>query len=257
MTLPSPGVSLSLQQINAEFGLGTNLGAYRGVRWYKDNAATGTFPTTDISINDFYEKRPNSPATPAGYNFYNGSPTIAGYTNTSLSYNAGTNDYRGNFTIPLYSYMTVTIRGAGGGGGGAGGAVSAGGSGGTGTASSFSSYGSAPAGTGGQGSGSTVGTAGAGSDGSPAGGAGGGGWGAGSTNGAAGGAGGKTTLVLYNPVSGNPPPYGPAVGASVQIIIGNGGTGGSGGGGFDIFGNPRNGSAGGKGGNGSVAIYIQ
>lgn len=102
MTLPNgnnfPPISLS--DINAEFGLGTNLGAYRGVTWWLDNAGTGTFPTTNLGLADFYSKRSTSPVTPGAQGFTASSSTQ-------------------NFTVPLYSYMTVIL--VGGAGGGAGG----------------------------------------------------------------------------------------------------------------------------------------
>ena len=232
MTLPAPGVSLSLLQINTEFGYGTNLGAYLGKRWYQDNAATGVF-SAPISIFDFYSKRVNSPVTPG-----------------SASYGVGSF----SFTVPLYSIMNITIRaGAGGGGGGSGG-QGGGSSGQTGQGSSFGPY-QAFSGTGGA-LGGGDGTAGANSDGSPAGGGGGGGGAQGSTGGT-GGAGGKNVLTLYNPVPGNPAPYGPAVGTSVPVSVGSGGGGGSGGSGVIYIAPsfyPQQGQAGGGGGQGSVAI---
>ena len=65
MTIKSSG-SLSLSEINAEFGLGTNLGAYRGVTWYTDAGASGTFPSTNISIGLFYSKRKTAPGALTG-----------------------------------------------------------------------------------------------------------------------------------------------------------------------------------------------
>ena len=61
MTLPASG-PISLADINGEFGLGYNLNAYRGVTWYTDAGATGTFPTTNLSFSDFYNKRATAPA---------------------------------------------------------------------------------------------------------------------------------------------------------------------------------------------------
>lgn len=60
MTLPPSG-PLTLQQINGEFGLGSNLGAYRGVTWYTDSGSSGTFSASNLGINQFYGKRATSP----------------------------------------------------------------------------------------------------------------------------------------------------------------------------------------------------
>lgn len=60
MALPASG-PLSIQQINAEFGRGNNLNAYRGTTWYTDAGGSGTFSTGALSISDFYGKRATSP----------------------------------------------------------------------------------------------------------------------------------------------------------------------------------------------------
>lgn len=60
MTLPSSG-TLSISQINTEFGRGNNLNAYRGTTWYTDAGGSGTFSSGAISISDFYGKRATSP----------------------------------------------------------------------------------------------------------------------------------------------------------------------------------------------------
>lgn len=102
MPLPSGNnfPPISLADINTEFGLGTNLGAYRGVTWWLDNASFGTFPTTNLTFAEFYSKRATSPVTPGAQGFTASSSTQ-------------------NFTAPLYTYMTVVL--VGGAGGGAGG----------------------------------------------------------------------------------------------------------------------------------------
>lgn len=61
MTLQSSG-AISMSQINAEFGRGNNLNAYRGTAWYTDAGGSGTFSSGAISFNEFYSKR----ATPVG-----------------------------------------------------------------------------------------------------------------------------------------------------------------------------------------------
>jgi hypothetical protein len=60
MPTPSSG-TISIQQINAEFGRGNNLNAYRGTTWFTPAGGSGTFPSGAIAMNDFYDKQPNSP----------------------------------------------------------------------------------------------------------------------------------------------------------------------------------------------------
>lgn len=61
MTLQSSG-SISMSQINAEFGKGNDLNSYRGTKWYTDAGGSGTFSTGAISYTDFYGKRLSAPA---------------------------------------------------------------------------------------------------------------------------------------------------------------------------------------------------
>lgn len=104
MTLPTSG-TLSMSAINTEFALGNNIGAYRGIRWYKDdnsrgyfdNNSTGNGPPTDFS--EFYGTRKTIPVT---------------YSDTTYT----TNQY---ITIPFYNTIQViVVAGTSGGGGGDG-----------------------------------------------------------------------------------------------------------------------------------------
>ena len=63
MTLPASGNPISISQIQTEFALGNNLNAYRGVTWWTDAGATGTFSAGAISMSEFYSKRKTSPFT--------------------------------------------------------------------------------------------------------------------------------------------------------------------------------------------------
>jgi len=232
---------------NSVSAYGDNLLAYVGVRWYKADASTGTFSAPVTMPGDFYGKGPISPVTPGSY-------SISGSTSAPNTQ---------SFTVPLYSYMVVTLRGGGGGGGGGDGNTGGGGSGAPGGTSSFAggSYGSSAAGgTGGAGGGgSTRAPSGAGSDGNPVGGSGGSNATANYNVGQPGGNGGKSVLTLYNPVPGNPSPYGPPVGASISVTAGGGGSAGSAGTGsapwpwFPGFINTSS-SGTDNGGNGSVVI---
>lgn len=107
--LPFSG-PLDLAAINTEFGLGTDLNQYHGVRWYYDgNLTTGLFGSNTIKVSDFYGKRATDPAGAGVF-----------FSNTGGSGNYTTTLYRNSFTIEIW--------GAGGsGGGGNGGRGGAGG----------------------------------------------------------------------------------------------------------------------------------
>jgi hypothetical protein len=71
-----PTGTISISQINAEFGRGTNLGAYRGVQWYTDAGGSGTFSSTDLAMSQFWGKRATAPGP--SYSL-TGSPTSGSY----------------------------------------------------------------------------------------------------------------------------------------------------------------------------------
>ena len=107
--LPFSG-PLDLAAINTEFGLGTDLTNYHGVRWYYDgNLTTGLFGSSTIKVSDFYGKRATDPAGAGAY-----------FSNTAGS---------ASTIAPLYR-NTITIEMWGGGGSGGGGNGGAGGNGG-------------------------------------------------------------------------------------------------------------------------------
>ena len=208
MTLPGPGNQLTMAQINAEFGYGFDLNAYRGKVWYYDNGTAGTFPDAPdpISFYDFYSKRRVTPVT----------PTTQIFTSS------------GNFTTPaVYTTMIVTVRGGGGGAGGYSGSINCGSTqgstfgsdGSSGGTSSFGVFVNASGGSGGRGTGASGFSGSPASDGLPAGGLGIGGGGTGGT-------GGFDTVVLVSPSAGG---SGPNPGATVVVTVGEGGVGGQGG----------------------------
>ena len=121
MTLPTSG-PLDIAAINAEFGRGNNLGAYRGTPYYlPGNTTQFFFPSGTIAISNFYGTQANNPVTPGSQSF-----TSVGLT---------------SFNVPLFNTMTVEIWGGGGSGGEAynGNTFSQGGQGG-----SYVKYGIAP-----------------------------------------------------------------------------------------------------------------
>lgn len=98
MATPVSG-AISMNDIDAAFGYGKNLNAYRGKTWYRPGTlVTGVFPATGpISMGDFYNKQGTDPAA-AGSQVYNSGST--------------------NWTVPLYrNSLTVEIWGGGGAGG--------------------------------------------------------------------------------------------------------------------------------------------
>ena len=190
---------ISLADINTEFGLGSNLNAYRGQLWGDySNHNSGLFPSGTVSFSDFYGK---SIVTPSS---------------TPTTFSAS-----GTFTVKPYRTLTIVIKGGSGGGSGGNGNATGGGAGTNGASSTFGSYATGDFGR----SGGSGGSSGTGSDGTPAGGSAGGSGGyTGATNGTAGGASGKTTVTLTNPVLGG---SGPTSGTGVSVTIGSGGSGGS------------------------------
>ena len=179
ITLNNP--SDQTKSINHVFGVqnsvtpyGDNLLAYVGKTWYKANTATGVFAAPLKMPDDFWDKGPINPVTPAGYRVYNSSypPTAgspSGYTNQAV----GGTTY--TFTVPLYATLTVEIYGGSGGSGGTDGTYQSGSSGTAGTASAFGKSPQSVYGTGAPGGGGThgggAGSSGAGSIGYPQGGA--------------------------------------------------------------------------------------
>lgn len=94
MTLPTSG-AISINDINNEFGLGRDLANYKGATWYKDDASTGTFSSTNLDLDQFHGKRHDNPVIP-------GSVTIT---------------VSQQFVMPNYNSVTFIVNGAAGGGG--------------------------------------------------------------------------------------------------------------------------------------------
>lgn len=60
MTLQASG-AITMTEIDTEFGLGTNLGAYRGETYWLDDGTSGTFSAGAIAMSDFYSTRVDEP----------------------------------------------------------------------------------------------------------------------------------------------------------------------------------------------------
>ncbi len=93
MTLPSSG-SISMSQINAEFGRGNNLNSYRGTQWVNPQGGSGTFSSGTISFNDFYNKAP------------------VWYTNVNLAFlDGGRNrsSFNGSFYVGPHLSYTIDV----------------------------------------------------------------------------------------------------------------------------------------------------
>ena len=88
MTLPSSG-QISLLDIDGEFGIGTDLGSYRGVTWYTDAGGSGTFTNTNLGMDQFYSKRATPPTPPISiayvYNTYSTANSLS-YTFSGVSF---------------------------------------------------------------------------------------------------------------------------------------------------------------------------
>ena len=115
MTLPAAGNPISISQIQTEFALGNNLNAYRGVTWWTDAGATGTFSAGAISMSEFYSKRVNSPFT-VSLAQLNGTTYVAsGYQVQIylLLYTNGTWDISGGDIYTTGNWGTPTTVGIG------------------------------------------------------------------------------------------------------------------------------------------------
>lgn len=214
VVLPGAGETITMRDINAAFGFGYNLGAYRGKRWYYPDGRTGTFPPAPqpIAMSDFYGKQGQNPVTPS-----------------TVTYNES-----GVFVVPhSYTTMIVTVRGGGGGAAGAWGTNQCipgqpkvyGQNGFNGGDSSFGLFASSGGGFGGNFDGAKGANGGPSCDGIPQGGGAFGG-------GGAGGAGGYSTVTLISPAAGG---GGPAPDSVIQVNVGQAGAGGQGGGNYQIW----------------------
>jgi hypothetical protein len=116
MTLPAAGNSIAISQINTEFSLGNSLSAYRGVTWWTDAGATGTFDSTNLDMSEFYSKRVNSPFT-VSLATLNGTTTVSSGYAVSIDLFMNTNGtwyiqgYEG--TIATGNWGTPTTAGIG------------------------------------------------------------------------------------------------------------------------------------------------
>ena len=90
----------NLAAIHSEFGLGYNLGAYRGVQWWLEDGSTGYFSASNISLYEFYGKRSTPP-----YQIYYEPAATNGYAMSGSPYYG----IAGNWSNPYdyQNYMTA------------------------------------------------------------------------------------------------------------------------------------------------------
>lgn len=55
-----------MTEINAEFGRGLDLGAYRNTIWWTDDGSVGYFSSGAIAFSEFYSKRATDPGGGGG-----------------------------------------------------------------------------------------------------------------------------------------------------------------------------------------------
>ena len=78
---PGSGAIALSGNINNQFGLGNNLGAYRGATYYQSNNATGTFASTNLNMGSFYSKQGSNPMSIN----YNGPLVQSAFTGSAIS----------------------------------------------------------------------------------------------------------------------------------------------------------------------------
>ncbi len=98
MPTPASG-AISMSDINANFGRGTDLNAYRNTIWYQPASLTfGYFNSGTISMSDFYNKQGTDPA----------GSGASDYTSPGTYF----------FVVPLFrNFLQIQVWGAGGAGG--------------------------------------------------------------------------------------------------------------------------------------------
>lgn len=105
MTIKSSG-SISMSEINAEFGRGNNLNSYRGTQWNTDSGGVGTFSSGAIAMNEFYNKRLTSPVT-AWIDI--GEPTFTFGTVTSFGGCGASGWYDGQIRISAKRGISISV----------------------------------------------------------------------------------------------------------------------------------------------------
>ena len=108
MTLPSSG-PLSLNDINGEFGLGTDLGSYRGVTWYTDAGSSGTFTNTNLGIDQFYGKRPTAPISIAYVTATYSSTNSTSYNFSGVSFGSASGARKVVVTVMTNNAGSTTV----------------------------------------------------------------------------------------------------------------------------------------------------
>jgi hypothetical protein len=129
-TIPSGNQPISMSQINAEWGLGKNIGAYLNRRWFRADNSRGYFQASGpIHFSDFAGKRATTPVSANSATFYGSQ----------------------YWSIPIFNTLYVYVQSGQGGQGGQSGNGGGGSPGGPGGPSAFGGYLYEPGGAGGAG----------------------------------------------------------------------------------------------------------
>jgi hypothetical protein len=121
MTLPSSG-TISINDINTEFALGNNLGAYRGELYGTASGTAGVFSSGTINMSDFYNTKK---VTAGSTGLSSGSWTVPPYRTITFTATGGSGGQTGNSGV--YSGGPLNGAPTGGSAGGSGGSTSIGG----------------------------------------------------------------------------------------------------------------------------------
>jgi len=121
VTIKGSGTGLTMSEINAEFGRGTSLSSYRGVTWYTDSGSSGTFPNSNLGMDQFYSKRSTIPTLSVDFMIVGGGGGGGTGTQDNIGGGGGGGGGGGYYATSLTLQIGQGSYGVTVGGGGAGG----------------------------------------------------------------------------------------------------------------------------------------